>query len=639
MAADTAAVQAGPSLVRRSRWAPWALALAGLLAACAGPTIERPPRAPPQAALAPRDDSPFAAIEDAVRRRGGADASGFELLSRNEDGLRWRLALIDSARHTIDAQYYVWFGDASGRLLLKHLLDAAARGVRVRLLIDDLNTLIKDASTISIGDGAAQLIDAQPNLELRLFNPWTQRGVFGRVIELLGDRERLNRRMHNKALIVDNQATILGGRNIGDEYFGLHAEFNFLDLDVLGIGPVARQASAVFDAYWNSDWVMSASALQAPADGVDRAALMARLTQALQATRSIERFPVSRGDWRADLDSLQGRLQLGTSRVDADVPEEGGIRHVMAERMSAFAASSTRELWMVNAYIIPGDRAIALLQQRKQRGVDVRIVTNSLASHDVPAVNSHYKSKRKSLREACSALHEMRHDAEMQAEFADTPPTRAAFMGLHAKAMVVDRERVAVGSMNLDPRSANINTEMGVFIHSAGLADALARRIERDMSLANSWRVDIAADGSLAWTNDRETVTRQPARNWWQRVQDIIFMALRATCTDRYKVARAHMVKAPSVLGHGVSPRWMPDCCLRPVTGLDCVDQSETSLRTRPIDGQPADTPRPDQGALSRPDINCPVAPSFRCSSSTSVRAASRAVAWAVASRCLGGGC
>ncbi len=259
-------MEAEPSPVRRSRWAPWAAALAVLLAACAGPPIERPPRAPPQAALAARDDSAFAAIEAAVRGRGGGDASGFELLPRNEDGLRWRLALIDSARHSIDAQYYVWFGDASGRLLLKHLLDAAARGVRVRLLIDDLNTLIKDASTISIGDGAAQLIDAQPNLELRLFNPWTQRSVLGRAAETLGDRERLNQRMHNKALIVDNQATILGGRNIGDEYFGLHAEFNFLDLDVLGIGPVARQASDVFDAYWNSEWVMSASALRPPAD-------------------------------------------------------------------------------------------------------------------------------------------------------------------------------------------------------------------------------------------------------------------------------------------------------------------------------------------------------------------------------------
>jgi len=514
-----------PAWLARGRRALGIVAIVLLAGGCAGPTIERPPRSPPQAALAARADGGFAGIEAAIHGRGGADASGFELLERNEDGLRWRLALIDSARYSIDAQYYLWYGDAAGRLLLKHLLDAAARGVRVRVLVDDINTLIKDAGTVRIGDSAYALIDARPNLEVRLFNPWTQRGVIGRVTELMGDLERLNQRMHNKALIVDNQATILGGRNIGDEYLGLHAEFNCLDLDVLGIGPVARQASAVFDVYWNSEWVMPASALPRPAASVDSAAATQRLTQALQATKSIERFPVSRVDWSGELAALPGRLHVGISRVDADAPQDDRIHHVMAQRMSAFAESATREMWMVNAYIIPSDGTIALLTRSKQRGVDIRILTNSLASNDVPAVNSHYKSTRKQLREATSALHEMRHDAAVQAEFADTPPTRGAFMGLHAKAMVVDSDRVYIGSMNLDPRSAQINTEMGVFIHSAPLATALAQWIERAMSPANSWRVDITADGTLTWTDDRETVTRQPARNGWQRVEDVFFMA------------------------------------------------------------------------------------------------------------------
>ena len=515
----------GPSLGLRGSSARWIVAVALLVAGCAGPTIERPPRSPPQAALAPRADGGFAAIEAAVRSRGGTDASGFELLERNEDGLRWRIALIDSARHSIDAQYYLWYGDAAGRLLLRHLLDAAARGVRVRLLVDDLSTMLKDAGTVHIGDSAYALIDAQPNFEIRLFNPWTQRGVFGRATEMVGDLERLNQRMHNKALIVDNQATILGGRNIGDEYLGLNAEFNFLDLDVLGIGPVARQASAVFDTYWNSEWVMPASALPRPAAGVDLAAAGERLTQSLLATKSIARFPVSRGDWRGELAALQGRLHVGTSRVHAGAPEDAGIRHAMGQQMLALAESATRELWIVNAYIIPGEHMIDLLKRGKARGVDNRIVTNSLASNDVPAVNSHYKGTRKRLREVSSALHEMRHDAAVQTEFADTPPTRAPFMGLHAKALVVDRERLYIGSMNFDPRSSQINTEMGLFVDSAGLATALAKLIERDMLPANSWRVDVGADGTLTWTNDRETVTRQPARNWWQRVEDIIFMA------------------------------------------------------------------------------------------------------------------
>ncbi|HEY6353007.1 MAG TPA: phospholipase D family protein, partial [Burkholderiaceae bacterium] len=409
--------------------------------------------------------------------------------------------------------------------LLKHVLDAAARGVRVRVLVDDLSTLLKDAGTVRIGDSAYALIDAQPNLEVRLFNPWTQRGVFGRATEMVGDLERLNQRMHNKALIVDNQATILGGRNIGDEYLGLHADFNFLDLDVLGIGPVARQASAVFDAFWNSEWVMSASALRPAKNGVDPAVAGAQLTQSLQATQSIARFPLSRGDWRSELAALQSRLHVGTSLVHADAPQEGHIHHAMAEQMVAFTGSATREVRMVNAYMILSDPAITMLRQRKERGVDIRILTNSLASHDVPAVNSHYKGTRKQLRESTSGLYEMRHDAAVQTEFADTPPTRATFMGLHAKAMVVDRQRVYIGSMNFDPRSSQINTEMGVFIDSPSLAAALAQWIELDMAPANSWRVEIAADGSLTWTNDRETLTRQPARNWWQRVEDVFFMA------------------------------------------------------------------------------------------------------------------
>jgi len=521
-----AGIVAAPTSLTPRAWRAWcSVAIALLAVACAGPPIERPPRAPPQAALAPRDDGTFAPIEAALRTRAGADASGFELLDRNEDGLRWRIALIDSARHSIDAQYYLWYGDTAGRLLFHHLLDAARRGVRVRVLVDDLNTLLTTASDIGVRDDVFALVDALPNLELRIFNPWTQRGLFGRGTEALGDMARLNQRMHNKALIVDNRAAILGGRNIGDEYLGLHAEFNFHDLDVLGIGPVARQASAVFDAYWNSAWVMSASALRRPDAGLDGAAARERLMRSLQAAKSIARFPIARADWSAELSALAARLQPGTSRVVSDDPGDSGIHHRMAEEMFSFAGGATRELWMINAYIIPGERLLSGLRQGKQRGVDIRIVTNSLASHDVPAVNSHYKGTRRALCAAANELHEMRHDAAIQADVADTPPTRAGFMGLHTKAMVVDRERLYIGSMNFDPRSANINTEMGVFIHSPGLATALAGLIERDMLPANSWRVEVAADGTISWSHDDETVTRQPARNFWQRVLDVIFMA------------------------------------------------------------------------------------------------------------------
>jgi putative cardiolipin synthase len=395
----------------------------------------------------------------------------------------------------------------------------------VRLLVDDLNTVLRDAATVKMRDQVVAWLDAHRNFEIRLFNPWTDRALAGRVGESLTDAERVNQRMHNKAIIVDNQAAILGGRNIGDEYMGLHAEFNFHDLDVLCIGPVARQASAVFDSYWNSDWVMPVSALKLAITQADREAGRRKLTKWLEGTRSLERFPVAAQSWDSELAALPARLHIGTSQVKSDVPASGKIEHVMVEEMYALAGSANQELLFVNAYIIPGDRTIAGLQELTKRGVTTKILTNSLASHDVPAVNSHYKQWRKRIVEAGVDLHEMRHDAAIQPGVADTAPTHAKFMGLHSKGMVVDRQRVYIGSMNFDPRSANINTEMGVLIDSPGLAEALAKLIERDTLPANSWQVELDGSGKLRWVNDQETVTSQPARDFWQRVQDVVFMA------------------------------------------------------------------------------------------------------------------
>jgi putative cardiolipin synthase len=500
------------------------LTLSLILAACASKKVEPFPRPASEQALPAAPGDAFAGIETTIRNKHGPEASGFELIDRNQDGLRWRLALIDSATRSIDVQYYLWYGDAAGRILVKRLLDAANRGVRVRMLVDDLNTLLADAGTVKLRDEVAAALDAHPNFEIRLFNPWKDRTLGGRAGESLAELERVNQRMHNKAMIVDNRAVILGGRNIGDEYMGLHAEFNFHDLDVLGIGPVARQASAVFDLFWNSAWVMPALALRLPTTPGGLEAARAGLVQQLEKTVSLERFPLAPQSWSAELATLPGRLHIGTSRVETDRPTDGSIRQEMLEVIFALMQSAQRELLIVNAYIIPGDRSIEMLRQLKARGVTMKILTNSLASHDVPAVNSHYKQWRKALLEAGVELHEVRHDAAIQPLVSDTPPTHAKFMGLHSKGMVIDRKRVYIGSMNFDPRSAFINTEMGLIVESPGLAEALAALIERDMQPANSWRVELDADARLRWTNDKETVTSQPARNFWQRVQDVIFM-------------------------------------------------------------------------------------------------------------------
>jgi cardiolipin synthase C len=510
-------------LRRRVGAAALALALASLVL-CSGcsspPAWEKPP---PSHAATPRPDGPFAAIESRIGAAHGPEASGFRLVESNADGLKWRLVLIDSAAHSLDLQYYVWFGDASGQLLMTRVIAAADRGVKVRILFDDLNTMLHDMTSPELRDAMLSRIDKHPNVEIRVFNAWQERGWLGRVAEGTADFERLNRRMHNKQMIADNRAAIVGGRNVGDEYMGLNAEFNFHDLDVLGIGPVARQASGVFDRYWNSDWVRRIPAAGATDEGVLTPEVI-ELPPAAAAHPAMQALVSGARSWAAELGGLPATLSIGRSLVHTDSPSRAASsRNHMPEAFRALMRSARREVLISNAYIIPDENFMSDLRELAGRGVKVHILTNSLASHDVPAVNAHYESWRRAILQSGAALHELRSDAAIRAELVDTPPVRSGFVGLHVKAMVIDRERSFIGSMNLDPRSEVFNSEMGVVVDSAALAQALARGIERDMSGANSWQVALAGDGSLRWRSDAGERDSQPARSFWQRVQNLVF--------------------------------------------------------------------------------------------------------------------
>ena len=513
-----------PALVRRIAAAPWSL-LAVCLLALAGCATRAPlPLPPPSHALAPRADSPFAAAEAQLRARHGDGVSGFRLLERNLDALAWRLALIDSARQSLDLQYYVWFGDKTGQLLLARVIAAADRGVRVRLLFDDLNTLLHDMGHVELRDAALRRIDRHPNLEIRVFNGWHARDLLGRAAEAVWDFERLNRRMHNKQMVADNRVAILGGRNIGDEYFGLHAAFNFHDLDVLGVGPVARQASAVFDRYWNSEWVR-----RLPREGDAGAPAEASLAEreALELLTSDARARLilaGRRSWTPEIGGLPATLHPGRSVVHTDSPSRAPqVRNHMPEAFRRLLRSARREVLLSNAYIIPDAHFVADLHELVARGVTVRVLTNSLASHDVPAVNSHYENWRVPILRAGAELYELRADPAVQTELVDTAPVRGRFVGLHTKAMVIDRRFSFIGSMNLDPRSELINAEMGIVVDSPPLAGALADAMTRDMAPANSWRVVLDDAGGLRWISAAGTLTRQPARSPWQRVENLFF--------------------------------------------------------------------------------------------------------------------
>ena len=518
-----------PMKLTSLRWS-WAggLTLALLFSGCASapPTWEQPP---PSYAAPARPDGRFADLEAAIATVRGPETSGFRLLERNADGLKWRLVLIDNARHTIDLQYCVWFGDASGQLMMARTIAAADRGVKVRILFDDLSTMLRRMTSPELRDAMLARIDQHPNIQIRVFNAWRERGWFGRAYEGATDFTRLNRRMHNKQMVVDNRVAILGGRNIGDEYMGLDEAFNFHDLDVLGLGPVARQASAVFDRYWNSEWVRPI----APSAAGDAGALtpeMLELPPEAAAHPGMQQLMTGARDWSSEVAALPESMFAGRSVVHTDSPSRAeGVQNHMPEAFRALMRSARREVLITNAYIIPDAAFMSDLRELAARGVSVRILTNSLASNDVPAVNAHYEGWRRAILQTGATLHEMRSDAAIQAELVDTPPVRSGFVGLHTKAMVIDRERSFIGSMNLDPRSEVFNSEMGVIIDSVPLAAVLARRMERDMSGANSWQVLLADDGALRWKSDAGERGSQPARNFGQRVENLLFKLMPAS--------------------------------------------------------------------------------------------------------------
>ena len=509
----------------------WALTV---IAGCAGP-VRAPFELPAEERALPAAPSgPLASLEQGIQtQRGALDSintqadrplSGFKLLDRSEEALRWRLALIDSATQSIDTQYYLYHGDSTGLIFTSRLLAAADRGVRVRVLIDDIGTLALTPSQKKLRDSMGALMIAHPNISFRLFNSSDNRSALGRGWDFATEFEQLNHRMHNKSLTVDNLATIIGGRNIGDEYMGLHDHFNFRDIDVMGIGAVARQTSDVFDLFWNSGWVIHPN--EATRDKAEAAAPSQRaaMERELRRSEELERFSLTPRSWESELSALSPSLHLGSSEVLTDRPGPEGISNDLYEWITGTIPLAKKELLVTNAYLIPAASGVSMLDGLTEKGVNIQIHTNSLASHDVPAVNSHYKSWRKPILQTGASLYEARHDAEIKASVVDTQPITAKYMGLHSKSMVIDRRFAIIGSANLDPRSAFLNSEMIAVIDSEGLAEELAQTILRDMNPANSWEVKLDDAGKLLWQNDVETVQKQPARDSFQQIEDWFFM-------------------------------------------------------------------------------------------------------------------
>jgi putative cardiolipin synthase len=451
--------------------------------------------------------------------RYGEGVSGYALIDANDDALRWRLALVDSAERSLDLLYYLWYDDRSGLLLLEHVIEAADRGVRVRAVVDD-TLFLKGKESLAA-------LSAHPKIEIRVFNPWASEGA-GRLAETAVRAKRLNRRMHNKLLIADAQMAVLGGRNIGDHYFGLHHKYNFRDLDMIVSGDAAMESTEIFDHFWNSDRVIPATAF---VQEISWDTIEEQRDEKLEQRRGAEGlsgFPLTRRDWSDDLAVLVERMSPGNSTLEYDRlvsgPEQFSQDGVLG--LAEIVENAKHEVLILNAYIIPGEGMLEILRSADERGVRVRMLTNSLASNDVPAVTAKYRKYRKPLLEAGVELHEFRAHPEIQSGVVDTNPVIAKFAGFHTKAAVVDRELVYIGSLNLDPRSIRLNTEMGMIVNSPGLAERAATIAARDMAPSNSWRVLMDENRDLSWESDAGVVTRQPALSSWQRFQAWFFRIL-----------------------------------------------------------------------------------------------------------------
>jgi putative cardiolipin synthase len=487
------------------------------LAGCSSTTTLQKDVRPAQESFAepPATSGVLADIALGIQAEHGEEYSGFKVLDSSHDGLFWRLALIDSATTSLDIQTYLWYPDHSGRLIMERAIRASQRGVKVRMIVDDL-----------ILQGHDQLIanlHAAPNIEFRIFNPWSGReSLVQRAGEMLAEMERLNTRMHDKLMIVDGRAAVVGGRNIGDHYFGLHEVYNFHDTDLLGIGHIAEQSNGMFDMFWNSEWVAPADALSTEPDRDIARQQRASIQQAIAESDRLDSFTTEPQDWTGELEALVDELRIGRSKLVYDEATAEQISQNMAASMFNFYSIAKEELLIQNAYIIPADPAIEFLQERKEMGVRIRVLTNSLASHDVPAVNSHYEPYRDDLLKAGVDLWELRADPAIQQTVVDVPPIKADFTGLHSKCAVADRRYVFIGSMNMDPRSRAINTEMGAMVDSPELAADLAAIIERNMSGENAWHVQMDENGDLFWENSEERVDKQPARDGMQRVMNVL---------------------------------------------------------------------------------------------------------------------
>ena len=467
----------------------------------------------PTTALTDTADTSLAS-ESAVWRDGQLQGNGFYSLSKGKDAFGARLALMKQAERSIDAQYFLMKPDNAGLVFTNKLMEAADRGVRVRLLLDDIFT--------TVDDSYFSFMNAHPNIEVRIFNPVSRKGLY--LLNYIGHFSLANRRMHNKSFIVDNQVAIVGGRNIAVEYFQLETTGEFIDFDMLAVGPIVRDISDSFDTYWNNELAVPMEALSDKHDQKlieleeeSVRQLMEKAGDSIYAdainSSLIRQFSAD------ELDPYMAKARMivdDPSKLRAEISVE---HQIVATEIAEVLNEAKQEIIIFTPYFIPGKSGIEFIKRLRDKGVKIVVLTNSLASNNHTVVHSAYSSYRKDLLKAGVELWEARANASVITVESDSTTLKAP-LTLHTKGILIDRRQVFVGSLNLDPRSIDINTEMGLLIESEPLVSGMTDRVQAHIPRI-AYRLQLDDRGNISWHTNidgRDVVeTREPLTSVWRR--------------------------------------------------------------------------------------------------------------------------
>ncbi len=451
----------------------------------------------------------------------GEGQDGFLLLKDGLDAFVARAVLTHHAERSIDVQYYLFHSDLVGHLFLNLLVQAADRGARVRLLIDDMDLQGRDAGLVAL--------DTHPNIELRVFNPFNR--DIGRLPQYVSGFGSVTRRMHNKSFTVDNQVTVVGGRNIGNEYFEADPTLEFTDLDVMAIGNVVREVSKSFDLYWNSELAYPAMTLidERPSEA-EITAMFERLEEYSRQQQDSDYMDALQNSELANrMRAKKVVYEWGSAEVVYDLPEKLKSErdktelHLMTQLKPHFQGVQ-KELIIFSPYFVPGKEGVEFFKSLTERGVRVKILTNSLASNDVGIVHAGYSKYRKALLHAGVELYEMNKQLT-RAQRKEKKGGGSSKASLHAKSFVLDREKVFIGSLNLDPRSFYENSEIGIIVTSPEMATPMAERFDRNIE-QNAFRLELVTDEEgheyLLWhgyeNGGKVTYEHDPYTSIWRRL-------------------------------------------------------------------------------------------------------------------------